>query len=374
MESQLLSSDIESQDGNIALNSERKKQFQRWLVDFLNVENLLVLCGSGTSLAPEGSGRKLGPTMADLWSEIKARDEGAFKYSKSKVNYDSETDNIEELLSLCQLNLRVKTDAKLANFVRRTEQHIVERCSFVDNSTPLEDHEAFLRRLARRSIRLPRLKLFTTNYDLCFEEAAARNRFVVIDGFDHYRTPAFDGDLFSYDIVRRSRSVESSYISNVFHLLKLHGSVDWDRKGARIERQAKPSNPALIYPRDSKYQLSFDQPYFELMSRFQSALREENTALLVVGFGFNDEHLCAPILSAIASNVSLKLLIVSPNSTDSTTNKVLSTVQRLIKGGDSRLIVLDTTFSEFVTMIPELGSKSEEQVQKERVIQALSAQ
>jgi len=28
-----------------------------------------------------------------------------------------------------------------------------------------------------------RTRLFTTNYDLCFEEAARRHRFTIIDGF-----------------------------------------------------------------------------------------------------------------------------------------------------------------------------------------------
>ena len=34
-------------------------------------------------------------------------------------------------------------------------------------------HTRFLQRLSKRRIRDSRLKLFTTNYDLCFEKAAA---------------------------------------------------------------------------------------------------------------------------------------------------------------------------------------------------------
>jgi hypothetical protein len=40
------------------------------------------------------------------------------------------------------------------------------------------------------------MKLFTTNYDLCFEEAAARSRFVTVDGFSHAMPQEFDGAYF----------------------------------------------------------------------------------------------------------------------------------------------------------------------------------
>jgi homogentisate 1,2-dioxygenase len=56
-----------------------------------------------------------------------------------------------------------------------------------------------------------------------------------------------------------------------------------------------PKSTVLVYPRNTKYELAFEQPYIEMMSAFQAAIRQPETALLVVGFGFNDNHLAEPI-------------------------------------------------------------------------------
>jgi hypothetical protein len=125
-----------------------------------------------------------------------------------------------------------------------------------------------VRKIARRGIRKPRAKLFTTNYDLCFETAAQGQQFVVIDGFSHSHPQVYDRAHFGYDIVRRVGDQDApDYIENVFHLYKLHGSIDWRRDGSVIRRSRddKHGAPVLIYPRDSKYQQAFEPPYLDMM-------------------------------------------------------------------------------------------------------------
>jgi hypothetical protein len=58
----------------------------------------------------------------------------------------------------------------------------------------LAAHESVLRKLARRGSRKPRAKVFTSNYDLCFEYAARRQRFVIVDGFSHAARPVYSGN------------------------------------------------------------------------------------------------------------------------------------------------------------------------------------
>src|SRR5690606_2578481 len=105
------------------------------------------------------------------------------------------------------------------------------------------------------------------------------------------------------------------FIPNVFHLYKLHGSVDWTKntKSGEIEKNPVSESPLLIYPRNTKYELSFEQPYLEMMSAFHTALRQPDTGLLILGFGFNDNHLAEPILSAINSNLHLKVVVCDPS-------------------------------------------------------------
>jgi hypothetical protein len=170
---------------------ERQRKFQKHLTDVILSENLIVLTGLGTSMSVKGpDGKPLAPTMGDLWNAAKLKAATKFEKVKTAVSYAPEQgkENIEHLLSRCQMSERLRPDRDVGTFISDTEEIIVAKCRFVDEGLSLKTHEAFLRKIARRSTRLPRLKLFTTNYDLCFEAAASRTRFVVIDGFSCRRS------------------------------------------------------------------------------------------------------------------------------------------------------------------------------------------
>lgn len=55
-----------------------------------------------------------------------------------------------------------------------------------------------------------RAKIFTLNYDLLFEQAAAKGGYVVIDGFSFSMPRTFSGVYFDYDIVVRNRTKSSA--------------------------------------------------------------------------------------------------------------------------------------------------------------------
>ena len=82
----------------------------------------------------------------------------------------------------------------------------------------------------------------------------------------------------------------------------------------KIRQEDNPDRPLIIYPASSKYESSYEQPYFEMMSRFQQALRKENVLLIVIGFGFQDKHIQNVILEAVNQNPSFQLVIVNYNS------------------------------------------------------------
>jgi hypothetical protein len=83
----------------------------------------------------------------------------------------------------------------------------------------------------------------------------------------------------------------------------------------------------IIYPRLSKFESSYEQPFLEMMSRFQASLRQSNTGVLVIGFGFNDAHVAQPLLSALESNVNLKMVVVDPGL-EASTNKTVGKLRR----------------------------------------------
>lgn len=333
------------------------------LLTSLQMQNVVVLAGSGTSLGQVG-----GPSMKGLWDAAIGNppNQDAIETAK-KINYDLHvpTPNIEEFLSKSEAYLQVKDDTDVKSFVNSCKRVILEKCSTFLNVGKLETHKTFIHRLSRRRVRDPRLKVFTTNYDLCFEQAASALGGVVIDGFSFTPPRQYDPRYFGYDIIRRSRASEDqgNYLEGVFLLYKLHGSVNWARDtNGLIQEKINPSpdEACLIYPARGKYQQSFLQPHLESMSQYLAALREPNTCLFAIGFGFNDDHLSEPLLAAVRSNPHLRLIIADPGIIDresegTKANPYWQNFFTLAKNGED-IWFINASFQDFAKLVPDLKS------------------
>lgn len=305
-----------SQNSDESETNKNRELLNQHLLSAMQMQNIVVLAGSGTSL-----GNAQGPSMKDLWNlctkekkqkEFTSDALGIFKITSYDISDESKV-NIEEFLSLCEAHLTIKENSAIRGFLEKCKQIILSACSFQKTEISLAAHKTFIHRLSRRRVRDSRLKLFTTNYDTCFEEAAGSHGIVVMDGFSFSRPREYNSKFFDYDIVKRSsNSINTeNYLEGVFQLYKLHGSVNWEQEEGRIiEKDATPQGVRMIFPAKGKYQQSYIQPHLELMARYLTALREPNTCLLIIGFGFNDDHLSEPILSAIQSNPYIKVVIV----------------------------------------------------------------
>ncbi len=287
-----------------------KDELKNVLLASLQMQHLVVLAGSGCSQAAGG------PSMQDLWNGAvgEAPTVGA-RETAGKVNHDLKDRNIEAFLSRVEAFLQVNPDTAVSEFLDSSKQVILDKCSAFLDDGKLEDHKTFLHRLSRRRVRDQRLQIFSTNYDLCFERAAAELGGVALDGFSFTAPRRYDPRFFGYDIIRRPRSGDDlgHYLEGVFLLYKLHGSVNWARgeEGTIYETdKPTPAEACLIYPARGKYQQSFVQPHLESMAQYLAAVREPNTCLLAVCFGFNDDHLAEPLLAAAQSNPHLRLIIV----------------------------------------------------------------
>lgn len=357
------------------------EEIDRVLTEFVRCNNLVIVAGLGTSMCvKDDAGNVRAPTMQKLWDEARTRsgmEDGAWTKFLDDVRADPASTDLEALLSQCKLAEEFGRAEAVKDFVTTAETLIRTMVDFLRPEDELPTHVQFLRRVARRGRRKSRPKLFTVNYDLCFEQAARKGRFVVLDGFSMSQPSIFDPVYFSYDIVRRESGTENmEFIPSVFQLYKLHGSLDWtvNSKTDEIQKKWPCEKPLLIYPRNSKYEMAFAQPYIEMMAALQLALRQPDSGLLVVGFGFADKHIAEPILSAIRSNLALKAIIVDPllapidgESGLVDTNVHLRNVEALIDHGDARLALLSGTFEDVAARMPDLTADTDMELHVDRM-------
>lgn len=359
-----LPSDAEQDDFAKSKVQKAKDSLEQMLLASLKMEQVIVLAGSGCSLDVIGSNGLKGPSMGDLWKVVVDDNRDTAMVIAKEVHYDLDKRDIEGFLSQINSWKSVKSNPEIDEFLKMSNKIILSRCSEFVEGANLTAHETFLHRLSRRRARDQRLKLFTTNYDLCFESAAGKIGCIPIDGFSFTNPRFYDPRFFDYDIVRRSRSgvKQDTYLEGVFQLYKLHGSVNWECENNQIREvlQPDPNKACLIYPASGKYQQSYSQPYLESVSQYLSAIREPNTCVVVVGFGFNDDHLSEPLFSAVRSNPHMRLIIVDPTLQEKAKDKSLLNkfqkqfLDKSFQGED--IWFINAKFEVFSNLIPDLKS------------------
>lgn len=324
------------------------------LEKLVSAERLLVLTGAGSSKDDDLFGGKL---MTELWDYISTLVNQDFNFDTFLTTLEidevvKEKKDLEIVLSKAKLYLEFKNDSNITFHVDTIEKAILQQCNFslIDKSIHLD----FIKKLTSRKTKQSRLKIFTTNYDRAFEEAGAKGGYVIIDGFSFTQPRKFSGKYFDYDIVVRENSRTSStenFASNVFHLYKLHGSVNWEKRDTEIVQIDNPLKAMMIYPNSNKYESSYEQPYFEMMSRFQAELRKGGTTTLInIGFSFADKHIFTMINEALNQNPSLNLVIIEP-FIKPTINENFEKLFKLSKKS-SQILIIGEFFKDFVINLP----------------------
>ena len=226
--------------------------------------------------------------------------------------------NLENFLSvlLAYQKFVPKDDKdKLNNSIAAIFKEIIDATSY-DYSTEKFKHGKFLNLLSKLTRKEQKLNIVTTNYDTLIEDAANKEGFTVLDGFKFAQSPIFDASMFDWHLIKEIPNVktqEVEYMSKVINLLKIHGSLTWELSPTEksILRKSKSTvkNPIMVFPSSDKYAQSYQEPYFELFTKFQELLKRGNTLLITSGFSFADNHISRMILQAIKSNVSLHVLV-----------------------------------------------------------------
>lgn len=357
-------------------DTQNKRQFaeqtkRNMYKKFLNnqFENLVVLTGAGSSVMV-GVGEKKGRLLTNLWDDTVDLITPEIMYKFCELVHYRDKDeggyvkNLEKLLSCANAAKEFVIDPQreidINDLINKIECLIKTKCELeLPEKSP---HKEFLEKITKRKVTLPRVKVFTLNYDTLFEQAGRQGNFTMIDGFSFSFPRIFSGRNFDYDIVQRDNSrvkEEDNFVRKVFHLYKPHGSVDWERrKDGNIHQSENVAKALMIYPKDSKYESSYEQPFFEMMSRFQQNLRNDNVLLICIGFSFNDKHIVTAIQEALEQNPGFQILVVNKGINQD--GKFCKELYRIAQENSS-VVLVDELFNDFARFYPDLKSYNQDE-------------
>ena len=158
-----------------------------------------------------------------------------------------------------------------------------------------------------------KIDIVTTNYDCILEYALSKSDYNFTDGFTGKPLSNFHSEAFGE--------------KEIVNLIKVHGSLYWlsDENNnifcLLYEYEFETLKYTMILPaRERKYYETFiKEPYRTLIGKSDEVIQKANS-FLVVGFGFNDEHLTPKVDSKVKAGTPI--VIITEKATDSCIKKL----------------------------------------------------
>ena len=188
------------------------------------------------------------------------------------------------------------------------------------------------------------LHIFTLNYDLCVERIN-RNGFSVETGF------ADNGPNHFWDWERFEPSDTGSALLPQIYLYKLHGSINWKRDGAKnlfsVEQiqSVDPDKMDIIFGRDFKLEAA--DPYLFYAYQFRRYTLESRL-IVIVGFGFADDHINKILSQALNRSKNKRLLVVSNLTSDVEKDQMHSRVYNALGVPEEQIVILGDSAKDFM--------------------------
>lgn len=400
-------------------NGKNLEKLQLRIKNLLLLKNVNFLLGNGTSIdlgAPRIS------SFQNWWKSVEPIELDSSQYddgkpliksiSEFKIEGKKWDDNLESLLTFLS-NLYQVADYRLlsnekikivgnefnfdyikkaANLIKLYLYHQCKQIAEGKDFTENLSHKEFLRKILLRPVTLPRVKLFTTNYDLVLEKYMDEMGITYLDGFVGSVEKRFRPESYQYDLYYPGETTEGtvSRIDKVLHLYKLHGSINWARKEGSdnifgiVQKSIKENEigDLLIYPTALKEGETLGYPYSELFRYFSFSVFRPQTVLFTLGYSFSDDHINRLIYQAL-SIPTFNLVIVLPEGKAKSDegDTINPAIEKIIDKVDSKRIIVITggqkdedgklkgygTFKDFVRQIlPDMEElKTEEKIKEE---------
>jgi hypothetical protein len=359
---------------------EGRQRLQALIAEWLRMENLVILTGAGTSVSSGGKTMiglenavlttiKAFPTIPpniaaiidarmtpppDATSTPKLIFEDWLSYLVNAKFLGSTPSS--PFTGVQWRGLVNPTQSELSWLVKKIGQGIFAECALMlpdtgscaSTAADVTPHLAFLAKLIARDSNLGRAHLFTLNYDTLFEQALELLGIQYFDGFTGRADARFDPSVYGLDIYYPGEITEGRVrrFDKFLHFYKLHGSIHWEvrddelrarhpdlrtfekyggldatKKAAKLEKLAEILPAVGILPTANKFAQTLSMPFAHLIRSFQIRLGAPQTFLLILGYGFGDEHINR-IIEAALLNPSLVMLVVEPNPSSATIARV----------------------------------------------------
>ena len=352
-EYQLIGLTEDGNAGDLLLSLDQKQgrvRLQALISEWLRMENLVVLTGAGTSVS--AGGKTMANLETAVFATIEAMPDlpasiaPIIKARKDAVIaadlLDEPTLGFEAWLSFIANAFAVvesadtpfsgvtwpatpaPSPADLKWFVDRLRMAIFAECALslpdtaaAKSASDIAPQLAFLSKLVARDSNLGRTHLFTLNYDTLFEQALELLGIQYFDGFTGRAAARFDPSVYGLDVYYPGEVAEGRVrrFDKFLHFYKLHGSIHWFEQDGEMRARHPDLAPFKSYaakssadkatslatladhapsvgilPTANKFAQTLTMPYAHLFRSFQVRLGIPQTFLLVLGYGFGDDH------------------------------------------------------------------------------------
>jgi len=319
--------------------------------------------------------------------------------------------------SYCTDVISRNLDSEIKKYSHKKPDESEKKTKYEEYTEALEDYKNLLMSIneillfRHNNLLTKQVNFFSTNIDLFMEKALEETGLECNDGFKGRLKPVYDLSNF-----QKSYSKTSSHYDNVseipvFNLLKVHGSINWEKSNDEIthsssltqvqkvkEELAKiPKNAFLtvsdkstyndlvqeaaeipdenildfknffteydklliVNPTKEKFQRTvFDEQFYELLRIYANSLEKENSLLFVMGFSFADEHIKHITMRAANSNPTLQIIVFAYCAHD-----VVKIKKELGQFKNNNIYIIDTKL-----FIKNNLEKEEDKTRKEGII------
>ena len=360
---------------------ESRQRLQALIAEWLRMENLVVLTGAGTSVksggktmdsleravldtlkvlpkVPTSMEAIIDARLAPVAPEAKPTRLGFENWLSYLINghFIGSMPNSPFVGVQWKGATAAPTQADLSWFVEWVQAAIFAECALMlpdagaatANPADIAPHLAFLAKLVVRDSNLGRAHLFTLNYDTLFEQACELLGIQYFDGFTGRADARFDPSVYGLDIYYPGEVSEGRVrrFDKFLHFYKLHGSIHWQLRNDELRARHPDLNEFSTYrgldvakkaekladstadlaavgilPTANKFAQTLTMPFAHLFRALQIRLSAPQTFLLVLGYGFGDEHVTR-MLEVALMNPSLMMLVVEPNPKSATIMRV----------------------------------------------------